>query len=81
MDLLNIELASSYPRVSHHIEEIIKVVAGLIDKGYAYKVSGDVYFEVAKLPQYGRLSNRPNEARLVEMPAIFWMRWLNVSAT
>lgn len=64
MDLLNIELASSYPRVSHHIEEIIKVITGLINKGYAYQIGGDVYFEVDRFRRYKRLSGRPDEVRL-----------------
>jgi len=50
------------PRVSAHMEDIIKVVSALVDKGFAYVVDGDVFFEIAKFPGYGRLSNRnPDE--------------------
>jgi len=55
---LNILPASVYPRVSTEMENIIQVVQGLIDKGYAYEVEGDVYFRVAKDEDYGKLSRR-----------------------
>lgn len=55
---LNILPATVYPRVSKEIENIIAVVRGLIDKGYAYEVNGDVYFRVRKDDDYGRLSRR-----------------------
>ena len=38
--------------------EIIDIVKGLIDKGYAYEVQGDVYFEIGKFADYGKLSKR-----------------------
>ncbi len=55
---LNVLPAHAFPRVSTEIETIIDVVKGLIDKGYAYDVDGDVYFRVAKDEDYGRLSRR-----------------------
>ncbi|MBN2043991.1 MAG: cysteine--tRNA ligase [Anaerolineales bacterium] len=55
---LNILPASVYPRVSTEMENIVKVVQGLIDKGYAYEVEGDVYFRVHKDDDYGKLSRR-----------------------
>ena len=55
---LNILPASVYPRVSTEMENIISVVQGLIEKGYAYEVEGDVYFRVAKDDDYGKLSRR-----------------------
>src|SRR5438045_8888548 len=39
--------------------------SGLVDAGYAYEVEGDVYFEVAKFPDYGKLSGRTEEGGLV----------------
>ena len=50
--------ADKYPRVSGHIPEIIEMVQVLIDKGYAYVLNGDVYYEVAKFQDYGKLSSR-----------------------
>src|SRR5215207_4713982 len=47
-----------FPHATQHIAGILKVIGGLIDKGYAYPVGGDVYFDVAKDEDYGKLSNR-----------------------
>ncbi|NLW07775.1 MAG: cysteine--tRNA ligase [Clostridia bacterium] len=57
-DALNVKRASLYPRVSEHIEDIIAAVQELLRRGYAYRAGGDVYFEVEKFPDYGRLSGR-----------------------
>ena len=63
---LNILPASSNPRATQTMKEIIGMVQGLIDKGYAYPASnGDVYFRVDKDPHYGKLSGR----KLEEMQA------------
>lgn len=58
MDKLNIEHADVYPRVSETMADIINMVKGLIDKGFAYCVDGDVYFSVEKFNGYGKLSGR-----------------------
>jgi cysteinyl-tRNA synthetase len=55
---LNVLPAHVFPRVSTEIETIVGVIKGLMDKGYAYDVDGDVYFRVAKDEDYGRLSRR-----------------------
>jgi cysteinyl-tRNA synthetase len=44
------------PKASEHVGEMLEIIEGLIAKGYAYEVGGDVYYEVAKFPRYGRLS-------------------------
>lgn len=62
---LNILPAHVFPRVSEEIDTIIHMVKGLIEKGYAYEVEGDVFFRVARDEDYGRLSGR----RLEEMRA------------
>ncbi len=46
------------PLVTGTIPEIITFVEGLIAKGYAYQVDGDVYYRVSKFPRYGKLSKR-----------------------
>ena len=53
-----------FPRATENIAEIIKIVQGLVDKGLAYVVEGDVYFEVAKFDGYGKLSGRKLEDQL-----------------
>ena len=58
---LNVLLPTVKPRVSQEIEGIIHMVEGLIKKSYAYECEGDVYFRVAKDPDYGRLSRRQLE--------------------
>ncbi|MDD2401473.1 MAG: cysteine--tRNA ligase [Clostridia bacterium] len=60
-DALNVKRASVHPRVSRNMEEIINFVEGLVKKGYAYVVEGDVYFEVSKFKKYGKLSKRTLE--------------------
>ncbi|MBE6097469.1 MAG: cysteine--tRNA ligase [Schwartzia succinivorans] len=58
MDALNVRRADVYPRVSDTIPEIIEMVQGLVDKGYAYVVDGDVFYSVEKFKGYGKLSGR-----------------------
>lgn len=58
MDALNVTRPDISPRASGHIPEQIELVKKLIAKGYAYEVNGNVYFEVSKFPEYGKLSGR-----------------------
>ena len=58
VEALNVLPATKNPKVSEHIREIIDFVQGLIDKGYAYELEGDVYFAVRKDSEYGKLSGR-----------------------
>jgi cysteinyl-tRNA synthetase len=46
------------PRVTECMPAIISFIEGLVAKGKAYVVNGDVYFEIATFPQYGKLSKR-----------------------
>jgi len=46
------------PRATQHIPDMIEMIRGLLDRGYAYDAEGDVYFDVTKLPEYGKLSGR-----------------------
>lgn len=57
-DALNIERATTNPRATEFIGQIIKFVKDLIDKGYAYEVDGDVYFSTKKFEGYGKLSGQ-----------------------
>lgn len=58
MDALNIQRADAYPRATESIPTIIKMTQGLIDKGMAYAIDGDVYFRVRADADYGKLSHR-----------------------
>jgi cysteinyl-tRNA synthetase len=55
---LNILPATVYPRATHEISYIIKLITQLGEEGYAYEVDGDVYFRVSKDKDYGKLSQR-----------------------
>jgi cysteinyl-tRNA synthetase len=57
-DLHNIMPATHYPRATRHIPEILELIRALIEKGFAYPAGGDVYFEVRKKKDYGKLSGR-----------------------
>jgi cysteinyl-tRNA synthetase len=59
---LNIEPAFKYPRASDHVDEMIKIIAALLDKGFAYKADGDIYFDISKFPKYGALSGNTIES-------------------
>ena len=61
----NILPATVNPRATREMDQIIKMIQGLIDKGFAYPMDGDVYFRVARDKQYGKLSGR----RVDEMQA------------
>lgn len=58
MEKLGVRAASIEPKATEHMGDIIRLTERLIAKGLAYQVDGDVYFEVAKYPDYGRLSKR-----------------------
>ena len=55
---LNVKKATVHPRVTENMQEIIRFVAGLIEKGYAYEVNGDVYYSTRKFKDYGKLSKQ-----------------------
>jgi len=61
MDRLGVGRADVEPKATEHIPEIITIVKGLIDKGFAYEADGSVYFAVDKFPEYGKLSKRDKE--------------------
>jgi cysteinyl-tRNA synthetase len=62
---LNVLPATVTPRASTEIDAILRMVEGLVDRGFAYEVDGDVYFRVASDKDYGKLSGR----RVEEMKA------------
>ena len=58
---LNVTGIDRMPRATEHIAEMIEIMRGLIAKGYGYAAGGDVYFDVTKDPDYGKLCNRDPE--------------------
>jgi cysteinyl-tRNA synthetase len=56
MDALGIRRPNIQPRASMHILDMIEMAAKLVEKGHAYVVDGNVYFDVSTFPEYGKLS-------------------------
>ncbi|MGA2230146.1 MAG: cysteine--tRNA ligase [Tepidisphaeraceae bacterium] len=56
--LLGIESIDHFPRASEHMAEIIQICQKLIAGGNAYAADGNVWFDVATDPDYGKLSHR-----------------------
>jgi cysteinyl-tRNA synthetase len=54
----NILPATVNPRATREMDQIIAMIQGLVDKGFAYVVDGDVYYSVQKDKSYGKLSGR-----------------------
>ena len=53
-----------FAKASEYVAEIIAQVNTLLEKGYAYVVDGDVYYDISKFPEYGRLSRqKPDELK------------------
>lgn len=62
-DKLNIKTPDVVEPATNCIDEFIKMIEGLLEKGYAYKEGGNVYFDTSKLKEYYVLSNQ-NEDEL-----------------
>ncbi len=54
---LNITPAWKYPAATNHIEDMIKMIHTLKDKGYAYETEDGVYFRVSAFKEYGKLAH------------------------
>jgi cysteinyl-tRNA synthetase len=60
-DALLIKRATAHPKVSEHIEEIIRMIKTLEEKGLAYNIDGNVYYSVEHFADYGKLSKQSLE--------------------
>ncbi|HLQ32416.1 MAG TPA: cysteine--tRNA ligase [Chloroflexota bacterium] len=56
MDSLNVLRPTATPYATEYIPQMIQVIQGLIERGYAYQANGDVYYRVERFPDYGKLS-------------------------
>lgn len=61
MARLNVLTADAYPRATHTLDGIKRLIDELAQKGYAYQSHGDVYYSVGNFSEYGRLSGRQPE--------------------
>lgn len=57
-DALGIKRATVHPKVTENIEEIVDYIKVLEEKGFAYEVEGDVFFNTKKFDDYGKLSKQ-----------------------
>ena len=60
---LGVDQIDHMPKATENIEEIIGLIRGLIDRDFAYAVDGDVFFDVARDAEYGKLSNRSADSQ------------------
>ena len=56
LDTLNILHSQYFPKATDHVEEMIKLIQKLVDRGLAYQVDNTVYFAVKQFAAYGQLS-------------------------
>ncbi|KQC08176.1 MAG: hypothetical protein APR54_04940 [Candidatus Cloacimonas sp. SDB] len=61
IERLKINKADKYPRATEHIDEMIKIIQILLKKGYAYEINKSIYYDLAKFPDYGKLSGNSLE--------------------
>ncbi len=62
MEALDVRRADVSPRATEHIPEMIEMISRLEEKGIAYRAdTGDVYYDISKFGNYGKLSNRSTE--------------------
>jgi L-cysteine:1D-myo-inositol 2-amino-2-deoxy-alpha-D-glucopyranoside ligase len=57
LDALNVRRPDHFPYATEEIDQIIKMVADLVDKGYAYEKAGSVYYEIRHDTDFGQLAN------------------------
>ena len=63
---LNIIPAQQFPKATDHVPEMLEITERLVQRGLAYEVAGNVYFEVGKFGGYGQLSGNIAEGDLLE---------------
>lgn len=57
METLRLKKADVFPRATEHIPEMVALIKTLLEKGYAYRKDGSIYFRIASFPRYGQLSH------------------------
>ncbi len=66
LEAMGVDTIDHFPKATEHIADIIKFSQGLIEQGFAYASDGDVYFDVTKDAEYGKLSHRKPDELLGE---------------
>lgn len=65
MKSLNVLMPDHFIRATEAMDEIIEMISVLVNKSFTYEKNGNVYFEIAKFPDYGKLSKYSKEQMLV----------------
>ena len=60
---LKIKVATYSPKATEHIKEVQDLISLLLEKGYAYELDGDIYFEVNGFSEYGKLCSLSEKIR------------------
>lgn len=58
---LNITPSEIYPAATEHIDEMVAIITGLLEKGFAYEKDGSIYFRIDNFPEYGKLAHLDRE--------------------
>lgn len=61
IEKLKIKPADVYPKATENINNIIELIQKLMDKGIAYQIGGDIFYDITKFPEYGKLSGKKLE--------------------
>ncbi len=61
LEKLGIKEADVYPRATEHMDDILGMIESLEEKGYAYNIDGNVFYDVSKFEEYGKLSGKKIE--------------------
>jgi cysteinyl-tRNA synthetase len=61
LEKLGIKEADVYPKATEHMDEILRMIETLEEKGYAYNIDGNVFYDVSKFEDYGKLSGKKIE--------------------
>ncbi len=64
LKVMGVDGIDHFPRATEHIQGMLDIIATLVQKGYAYPLNGDVYFDCTKDDDYGKLSRRSLEDML-----------------
>ena len=66
LEAMGVDLVDHFPRATQYMGDIIAFVDSLIQQGFAYQSDGDVYFDVTRVSDYGKLSHRSLESMMIE---------------
>ena len=61
IERLRIKKATSYPKATENIDEILQMIKTLVDNGFAYNVDGNIFYNVSAFKNYGKLSGKKIE--------------------